>query len=222
MTNSDDIKHLELICVIVNFGLGSKVIKRARKAGIKGGTVCLGKGTSASHLLEVLGISDIRKEVVFLIGNKETAYNTMEELDKKFHFHKPNHGIAFSTSVANLLGSSYNISCTDRKGEGGEKNMYNAIFVVVDRGMAESVMDAAKSAGAKGGTIINARGSGIHETQKIFAMEIEPEKEIVLILTDTSITENVSKTINENMKLSEPGNGILFVLDVNKTYGILR
>ena len=222
MTNSDDIKHLELICAIVNFGLGSKVIKQARKFGIKGGTVCLGKGTSASHLLEVLGISDVRKEIVLLIGNKECAYNAMNELDKKFNFHKPNHGIAFSTSVANLIGSSCNISFENRNIEGGEDIMFNAIFVVVDRGMAEFVMDAAKSAGAKGGTIINARGSGIHETQKIFAIEIEPEKEIVLILTDTAITENVTRTINENMKLSEPGNGIMFVLDVNKSYGIMR
>ena len=222
MTNSDDIKHLELICAIVNFGLGSKVIKQARKFGIKGGTVCLGKGTSASHLLEVLGISDVRKEIVLLIGNKECAYNAMNELDKKFNFHKPNHGIAFSTSVANLIGSSCNISFENRNIEGGEDIMFNAIFVVVDRGMAAFVMDAAKSAGAKGGTIINARGSGIHETQKIFAIEIEPEKEIVLILTDTAITENVTRTINENMKLSEPGNGIMFVLDVNKSYGIMR
>lgn len=145
----------------------------------------------------------------------------MEDLDNKFNFHKPNHGIAFSTSVANLIGASYNISSEDRKIE-GEENMYNAIFVVVDRGLAENVMDAAKGAGAKGGTIINARGSGIHETQKLFAMEIEPEKEIVLILTETKITEDVTRAINEKMELSKPGHGIMFVLDVNKTYGLVQ
>ncbi len=222
MVNSDDIKHMDLFFVIVNYGLGSKVIKLARKHGISGGTCFLGKGTSESHLLEILGISDIRKEIVLLIGEKETAYNAIEELDKKLEFHKPNHGIAFSISVASLIGCRYSIDCNERKDEGGESKMYKAIFVIVDRGKAELVMDAAKSAGAKGGTIINARGSGIHETQKIFAIEIEPEKEIVLILTDSAITENVAKVINENMKLNEPGNGIMFVLDVNKTYGILR
>jgi len=220
MTYCDDINHLELVFVIVNFGTGSKIIKQARKSGIKGGTIFLGKGTSENHILELLGISDIRKEVVLLVGDRETAYNALEDLNDKFNFHKPNHGIAFTIPVDSLIGSGYNITFENRNIEGGEEIMYNAIFVVVDRGLAEDVVDAAKSAGAKGATIINARGSGIHETQKLFAMEIEPEKEIVLILTDSSITGDVTKAINEKMEFSKPGHGIMFVLDVNKTYGI--
>jgi nitrogen regulatory protein PII len=98
--------------------------------------------------------------------------------------------------------------------------MYSAIFVIVDRGKAEEVVDAAKAAGARGATIMNARGSGIHETQLLFNMEIEPEKEIVLILAQKDIVEPIAASIREKMKLDEPGNGILFLLDVNKTYGI--
>ncbi|NLM72700.1 MAG: P-II family nitrogen regulator [Clostridiaceae bacterium] len=221
MIFSDGIKQIETFFIIVNYGLGSKVIKLARKLGISGGTCLLGKGTSENHLLELLGISDIRKEIVLLVGEKQIAYNALEELDKKFDFHKPNHGIAFSISVSDLIGCHNFNEYKECKDEGGE-SMYKAIFVIVDRGKAEAVMDAAKSAGAKGGTIINARGSGIHETQKLFAMEIEPEKEIVMILTETSITDNVTATINESMKLSEPGNGIMFVLNVNKTYGLVK
>jgi len=221
MTYINDIKQIEIFFVIVNYGLGSKVIKLARQHGISGGTCLLGKGTSENHLLELLGISDIRKEIVLLVGEKQIAYNALEELDKKFDFRKPNHGIAFSISVSGLIGCHNLNECKECKVEGGE-GMYKAIFVIVDRGMAEAVMNAAKSAGAKGGTIINARGSGIHETQKLFAMEIEPEKEIVMILTETSITDNVTATIKESLKLDEPGNGIMFVLDVNKTYGLVR
>ena len=97
---------------------------------------------------------------------------------------------------------------------------YDSIFVIVDKGKGEDVVDAASEAGARGATIVNARGSGVHETSKIFAIEIEPEKEIVLILTKDDITQAVCDKINKKMKLDESGNGILFVQKVNKAYGI--
>ena len=99
---------------------------------------------------------------------------------------------------------------------------YDSIFVIVDKGKGEDVVDAATDAGAQGATIINARGSGIHETSRIFAIEIEPEKEIVLILVEDKITEEVCKKINDTIKLNEPGNGILFVQNVSKAYGVYK
>lgn len=98
--------------------------------------------------------------------------------------------------------------------------MYNAIFVVVDRGKAEAVIDAATKAGSRGATIINARGSGIHETSTLFSMAIEPEKEIVMILAQVSLTESIVSIIHERLHIDEPGQGILFTLDVNKAYGL--
>lgn len=98
--------------------------------------------------------------------------------------------------------------------------MVSAIFTIVDKGKADDVVDAAKKAGARGGTIINARGSGIHETQTLFAMDIEPEKEIVLILVEKAVLEPVIQSIRENLKIDEPGKGIIFVQEVTETYGL--
>lgn len=100
--------------------------------------------------------------------------------------------------------------------------MYRAIFVVVDKGKAENVMDVAREAGARGGTIINARGSGIHETATFLNMEIEPEKEIVLMLTLTSMTDDIVAAIRDNLRIDEPGQGILFVQEVSETYGLVN
>jgi len=82
-------------------------------------------------------------------------------------------------------------------------------------------MDVATKSGSRGGTIINARGSGIHETQKLFAMEIEPEKEIVLIIAKNEITELIVTSIREELKIDEPGKGIIFIQEVSKTYGLV-
>lgn len=82
------------------------------------------------------------------------------------------------------------------------------------------MIEAAQKAGSKGGTIINARGSGIHETQKLFNMDIEPEKEVVLILSESKTTDSIVNSIRECLKIEEPGKGILFVLNVAETHGL--
>jgi len=219
--NRPEQKEFELICVIVSIGLGSKVIKIAKKNGVTGATVLLGKGTIQSRLLELLGLSsDIRKEIVLMLAEKTTAYYALEKLNEVFKFDKPHHGIAFTTPIKSFYGSHNYKPENIKENRGVENPMYNAIFVVVDKGNAEDVIEAAEKAGSRGGTIINARGSGIHETSKLFSMEIEPEKEIVLILAENSVTDAIVSSIRENMNIDEPGKGIIFVQSINKTYGL--
>ena len=98
--------------------------------------------------------------------------------------------------------------------------MYNVVIVVVEKGKAEEVIEAANKAGSTGGTIINARGAGIHEVQKFFSLEIEPEKEEVFIITKNENKDKIVASIRENLKIDEPGKGILYVLDVNEVYGL--
>jgi len=98
---------------------------------------------------------------------------------------------------------------------------YKVIFTIVDKGNAELVIDAARKAGSKGGTIINARGSGIHETEKFFNMEFSPEKEIVLMLAEETIIEGIVSSIKKEINIDDPGNGIIFIQDVHRTYGLV-
>lgn len=211
----------ELLCVIVNFGLGSKVIKTAKQNGISGGTIILGKGTVSNKLLEFLELTDIRKEIVLTIAEKNLIYNLADVLCKEMSFDKPHHGIAFTASANGLFGArkTNNIEHAER---GAESTMYSAIFTVVDKGKAESVVDVAKAAGARGATIINGRGSGIHETGMLFHMPIEPEKEIVLILTPNTTMDPIIESIRKHFHIDEPGQGIMFIMGVNKTFGLVE
>lgn len=210
----------ELICIIVNFKLGSKVMNIARHCGVSGGTILLGKGTVSNRILEFMALSDVRKEIVLMVSDRKSVNKALYELNKEFKFEKPHHGIAFTTSVSNLIGARKSKSDYDTEERGEDNNMYHAITVIVDKGKAEYVIDAATKAGSRGGTLINARGSGIHEHSKLFSMDIEPEKEIVLILSEKEKTEAIVSSIREQLKIDEPGNGIIFIQDVNKTYGL--
>lgn len=210
----------ELIYTIVDSGLGSKVLHKAKVMGIAGGTIFLGKGTASDRLLDLLGISDVRKEIVLMVADTATAERVVEALAIAFGFHKPKHGIAFTTPVYDIVGSRVSLRKTDGGSKGVQEVMHYMATVIVDKGKAEQVVDAAVKAGSKGGTIINARGSGIHETSKVFSMEIEPEKEVVLIVAHRDKIEGIVRSIRQDLKIDEPGNGIIFIQPVNKAYGL--
>jgi nitrogen regulatory protein PII len=67
---------------------------------------------------------------------------------------------------------------------------------------------------------MNARGAGIHETSRLFAMDIEPEKELVLIIAKASATEQIVASVGERLDIEKPGNGIIFVQNVRQVYGL--
>ena len=220
--NGSDMMEIVKACVIVNAGLGSKVLHKAKQYGIRGGTILLGMGTMCNRLLECLGLSDSRKEIVYMVAQRKTAHEALSKLNQDFDFEKPNHGIAFTTAVTTVVGTHGKASSEQSDERGANKTMYHAITTIVDRGRAEEVIDAAAKAGSKGGTILKARGAGVHETSKLFAMDIEPEKEIVLILAESDKTDAIVDSIRKALKLDDPGQGILFVQEVLKTYGIFK
>lgn len=211
--------NFELFIYIVNQNDGSRVMKLAKKCGVRGTTAFLGHGTIDSSLLDFLGLNDIRKELIMMVTEKETGTMAMEEISRSLKLEKQGRGIAFTMNVTRMVGTRGDFAekKNDRR---GEKNMYEAIFVIVDKGRGEFVIDAAKKAGSKGATLINARGSGIHERSKLFAMDIEPEKEIILILSESDEVERIIDSVAEETQISEPGNGILFTCDVTRTMGL--
>ena len=219
MNSNAGMPGFELIYVIVNYGMGSKVLHLAKESGVRGGTIFLGKGTTNNTILSYLSLYDQRKEVVLMGADSKVTDYALEKLNEKFKFEKPNHGILWTTELIRIIGTKHQLDGSQEKR--GEMSMrYQMIITIVSKGKAEEVIDAATKAGSKGGTIINARGSGVHETGRLFNIEIEPEKEIVMILAKEELTEVVVEAIGKALEIEKPGNGIIFVQDVIRTYGI--
>lgn len=103
------------------------------------------------------------------------------------------------------------------------KNEYDLIVTIINRGYADYVIDAAREAGASGGTIIFARGSyGNNETDKFLGVSIQPEKEAVLTLVKHEEKNKIMKYISEKSNLDEKGHGICFSLPASKVVGISK
>ncbi|MDE7191103.1 MAG: P-II family nitrogen regulator [Clostridia bacterium] len=99
-------------------------------------------------------------------------------------------------------------------------NNYEMILCIVDSGFSELVMDAAKEEGARGGTVIHARGTANKEAEQYFHIAIQPDKDIVMILVPAEIKDNVLHAIYRNAGLKSEGKGIAFSLPVDDVVGI--
>jgi len=211
-----------LSVVVVNMGMGSKILNEAKKIGISGGTIFLGRGTVKKRILELLGLDEVKKEIVFMISDKELEGRLHKDLTDIFHLDKPNKGIVFSSPVSRIIGIRNHTDVNDSRIGGKEDMDYEVLFTIVERGLGQDVVDAATAAGSRGATIINARGSGIHENTMFFSMNIEPEKEIVMIIIEKEKSFEIIKHIKEVMHIDEPGKGIMFAMEVSKTSGLVK
>lgn len=100
------------------------------------------------------------------------------------------------------------------------KYQHEAIFCIVNSGYSDAVMDAAKKLGARGGTVINARGTAGKEAETFFKITIEPEKEIVMILVPTKIKDDVLHALYKEVGLDSAGQGIAFSVPVDNVVGL--
>ncbi len=99
---------------------------------------------------------------------------------------------------------------------------YEMILCIVNAGFSENVMDAAKDVGAKGGTIIHARGTANKEAEEFFHITIQPEKDMVMLLVPRKIKDDVLHAIYQKAGLKSAGQGIAFSIPVEDTVGLSK
>lgn len=99
---------------------------------------------------------------------------------------------------------------------------YKLIAAVLPKGATGKVMDAAREAGAEGGTILLARGTGIHEARRFFGLSVSSERELLLVLVEPGKAREVLEAVVRAGRLDEPARGIAFVLAVEEVTGIVH
>ena len=97
---------------------------------------------------------------------------------------------------------------------------YEVIFCIINSGFSETVMDAAREAGARGGTVIRARGTAGKEAEEKFGIIIHPDKEVLMILVPKDIKDAVLEAVYKSAGLRTAGQGIAFSMAVNRTVGL--
>jgi nitrogen regulatory protein PII len=185
-----------LMIAILNRGHADKFFAIARKEGASGGTIIPAKGTATNSILAALGLGDTSKEIVLILLDEELAHNIMNAVHKEDKIQ----------GVVALLGEE----------ENNMDNKWKMITVIVNTGYADDIMDAARKAGATGGTVTHARGTGTAEDAHFLGVTIVPEKEMIMILAESEKSQAIVDAISSLKCLDEPGIGIIYTQDVKE------
>lgn len=221
---------LHILITIVDRGKGEAVVKLLQQEDVKFHNIMLGNGTAHKGILSLLGLKDTAKDVVLSFVRSGVAQRAIQLLSHALEMDLPGRGIAFTIPVGSIGGmQTMQYLMGNEKplvSEEGTSSMQqeqpknDLILAIVNRGYTDAVMDAALPAGARGGTVVHARGAGAEETEQFFGITIQPEKEIVIILAEHEKKIPIMQAIVRGAGLATEGKGIVFSLPVDHVMGV--
>lgn len=227
--NNDVNRIIKLMITIVDRGKGERVAEICRGHHLYYHILCFGMGTASSETLDYLGLGKTEKDFVITMGPKERLPSVVGEISQLMQLHKPGRGIVFTVPLSGIssLFSQMLLREEDKKleqdtakQECGCGSKYELVVAIVNRGYTDKIMSAARSVGAMGGTIIDARGVGYEEAEKLLGVSIKAEKSIVCILCSRKEKHTIMQAVNAEAGIKSEARGIILSLAVDDMMGL--
>lgn len=182
-----------------------------------------GKGTASSRILSYLGLGESDKAALFSVMPAAAAHEALADLYRQMDMAKPGNGIVFSLRMNQ--GCYHRAVAYQQPTDGGmpmqpENQGYDLIMTIMNRGYSEEVMDAARGAGAAGGTTLHARSFGQAGAGKFFGVEITPEKELLMIIASRESSCRIMTAIAEKAGPETDMGAVSFSMPVDTVQGL--
>lgn len=217
---------LYLMTTIINRNLAKKFLKLYDEEGLQVMLFTLGAGTASGDVLDYLGLETTEKAVIFTVLEEGRWAATKKDLQKKFQIDAPGGGIAFIVPLSSIGGKktlqflTANQEFQKEEESVLKETIYELIVVITNQGYIELVMDAARGAGAYGGTVIHAKGTGMEQAEKFMGVSIAAEKEMIFIVAKKEQKNDIMKAVMEQAGLESKAKSIVFSLPVTDTAGL--
>ena len=217
---------LYLMTTIINRNLAKKFLKLYDEEGLEVMLFTLGAGTASGDVLDYLGLESTEKAVIFTVLEEGRWLTTKKDLQKKFQIDAPGGGIAFIVPLSSIGGKkTLQFLTANQEFQKEEESVlkdtvHELIVVIANQGYIDLVMDAARGAGAYGGTVIHAKGTGIEAADKFMGVTLASEKEVIYIVTQTAQKNPIMKAIMEKAGLNTKAKAVVFSLPVTDTAGL--
>ena len=217
---------LNLMTTIVDRKILNRYMELYQDNDLHVAFLSLGYGTASNEILDYLGLESNQKAVSFSIVEEKTGLTVKRQLEKKLKIDAPGGGIAFTIPLSSIGGMKQlqfllETQEYQKEEETTLKNTdHHLIIVITEPGYTNMVMDAARSAGAYGGTVIHAKGTGMELAEKFMGVSLASEKELVLIVTQTELKNPIMQAIMKDAGLQTKAKSIAFSLPVTDTAGL--
>jgi len=217
---------LSLMISILSRDRLAEVIALYQAHNIAVNLITLGYGTATNDVLDLLGLDSSEKAVCFSMVTEESWKAVKKALQQKIRIDVPGTGIAFTVPVSSIGGRRELMFFTDQQNftKGEESTLQNTthelLIVVSNQRYGDLVMDAARAAGAPGGTVIHAKGTGMERAEQFLGISLAAEKELTFIVVKTEQKNAIMQSIMENAGIQTKAKSIVFSLPVTNTAGL--
>lgn len=219
---------VELLISVVDVPQSEKVLRLYRDTHVLVDFVCMAHGTAKTEMLDLLGIGETAKAIVLCLTDQERARLLLDRLGHDLQMRYPGKGIAFTVPI-NGIGVRWHRLLTQMEVESeGAESMskseracgLDAVVVVMERGYTNVAMDAARKAGARGGTVIAARGIAEDEVKRFFGIEIQAEKEIVFLIVRSEERQEVMTALMKAVGMNTRSHGLVLSVPLSSAIGL--
>ncbi len=191
----------------------------------------LARGTANSEVMDFLGLGSVDKAVLISLEPDFKAKHMIEVLHDVLELKNPGKGIAFTLPLSGVCAPMPHLmddedreriqNEVERQVENIRHEIkHDLIVAVVNEGYSDDVMDAAKSAGATGGTMLLARRVGVEDAVKFFGVELQAEKEIIAMLVSRDVKREIMQKVNNVCGMRTEARGMIFSLPVDTIVGL--
>ncbi|MBR6633713.1 MAG: hypothetical protein IKL05_05375 [Clostridia bacterium] len=214
-----------LAFTITNTGNEKKLKEAFEASGSAITFSCHGHGTAPSAMMELFGLSGREKLITAGFLDRTKTAELFRQLDEKLSFSQKGRGIAFTLSPSSMQSQVMALLKREEQTQGDENEMkeqapYVAILAAVTGGYSDDVVEAARSAGARGGTIIKGMRDGSHEVSEALGIPLMEEQDFVLILVPRENKLEVMNAITTECGINTEAHGVVSAFNLDEVFGL--
>lgn len=230
MENQEKTPSFQLLVLITNPKLADKATRIFRKSTLPVQYRLNAQGTASSEIMDMLGLGSIDKCILMSTVPRQLGDAMLIRLRQELRLGAVNSGIAFTISLTGMnkllmrmlmKSDEENAAHNIRKvGNIMSDTKYALVVAAVNIGFSGDVMDAAKAAGASGGTVIHSRWIGNEEIAASWGLSMQEEKELVLILSEEDKRVEIMSGISEKCGMRSDAKGLVMSLPIDAVMGL--
>lgn len=220
--------RIMLLLSIVERGKGAKLIETLRNYHIRINIQSVGFGTAPTEMMDIFGLGTKDKDIIISMAVESAVRRLMADYENNFSRYSEYGGLIIILPLSAMNRLTAEITRHDLPEEiakGADIKMksehkHNLVTITVAQGYANDVMHTARRAGATGGTVLRGRLADPELFKELANLDMDEEREIILIMAPASITDHLMAELNRTCGLKTEAHGMLCAVPIETAYKI--
>lgn len=210
----------DLMVAITDRSRGGEFAAWFQSQGIPLVLTVLGRGTATTEILDYLGLEATEKAVLLCVAPHSPRL--VRRAARELWLDVPGRGILMTAPVSAIGGATARDYLLQQEAEDTmeKERTHELIVVITNQGCTDKVMDAARAAGATGGTSIHAKGTGAELARKFLGVSIAAERELIFILARVEDRSPIMKAVMSQAGIHSAAQSLAFSVPVGDIAGL--